>query len=152
MKLSEALILRADVQKRLNLLRQRLSQNALIQEGTRPSEEPKALLKEMDRLLSELGFLIKRINHTNAMTPFDQGRTLTDALADRDTLNLEHSLLVGLAQSAVVTHNRYSRSEVKYLSTISVAEVQKRAESLARRIRELDTRIQETNWHVELVE
>jgi hypothetical protein len=81
--------------------------------------------------LSEFGTLVKRINRTNAMTPFDENRTLTDALADRDVLNQEHSLLIGLAQSAVVTQNRYSRSEVKYLPTVSVADVQKRVEGLA---------------------
>ncbi len=106
----------------------------------------------MDRLLSELGDLIKRINRTNAATQFDQSRTLTDALADRDTLNLEHNLLAGLAQSAVVAQNRYSRSEVKYLPTVSIAEVQKRAEDVSRRIRELDTRIQEMNWQIDLLE
>lgn len=152
MKLSEALIQRADTQKRLAQLRQRINQNALIQEGTRPSEDPKDLLTELARILTELGDLVKRINRTNAATEFDQKRTLTDALADRDMLHAEHSTLTGLAQAAVHTYNRYTKSEVKYLSTVNVADLQKRIDELARRIRDLDTRIQELNWQIDLIE
>jgi cell fate (sporulation/competence/biofilm development) regulator YmcA (YheA/YmcA/DUF963 family) len=152
MKLSEALIQRADAQKRLAQLRQRINQNALIQEGARPSEDPKDLLAELARILVELGDLVKRINRTNAATGFDEKRTLTDALADRDMLHAEHSTLAGLAQAAVHTYNRYTKSEVKYLSTVNVADLQKRIDELARRIRDLDTRIQELNWQVELVD
>ena len=152
MKLSEALIQRADAQKRLAQLRQRINQNALIQEGTRPSEDPKDLLAELARILAELGDLIKRINRTNAATSFDDTRTLTDALADRDMLHAEHAALAGLAQAAVHTYNRYTKSEVKYLSTVNVADLQKRVDELARRIRDLDTRIQALNWEVDLVE
>ena len=150
MKLSEALIQRADAQKRLAQLRQRINQNALIQEGTDPAEDPNDLLKEMDRILAEFGDLVKRINRTNAATRFDANRTLTDALADRDMLHTEHNVLAGLAQAAVHTYNRYTKSEVKYLSTVNVADLQKRIDDLARRIRELDTRIQEMNWQVNL--
>jgi len=43
MKLAEALILRADIQKRIEQLKSRLADNAKGQEGENPSEEPKAL-------------------------------------------------------------------------------------------------------------
>lgn len=152
MKLSEALIQRADVQKRLAQLRQRLNQNALIQEGTRPSEDPRALLKEIARLLAEFGDLVKRINRTNAATEFDQGCTLTDARADRHMLHAEHNILSGLAQAAVHIYNHYTKSGVRYLATVDVADLQKRIDDLARRIRELDTRIQALNWQVDLLD
>ena len=48
MKLAEALILRADIQKRIEQLKSRLADNAKVQEGEKPSEEPKALLAELD--------------------------------------------------------------------------------------------------------
>ena len=41
MKLAEALIERADLQRRLEQLKQRLNQNAQYQEGEEPAEEPK---------------------------------------------------------------------------------------------------------------
>ena len=40
MKLSEALVLRADIQKRIEQLRERLKTSALVQEGERPPEDP----------------------------------------------------------------------------------------------------------------
>ncbi|WP_298058836.1 DIP1984 family protein, partial [uncultured Campylobacter sp.] len=58
MKLAEALILRVDIQKRIEQLKSRLADNAKVQEGEKPSEEPKALLAELDALTSELERLI----------------------------------------------------------------------------------------------
>jgi len=43
-------------------------------------------------------------------------------------------------------------SEVKYISTINVAEIQNRADELAKNYRDLDARVQELNWQTELVE
>ena len=40
MKLAEALIVRSDYQKRIEQLRNRLLQNAKIQEGETPNEDP----------------------------------------------------------------------------------------------------------------
>lgn len=40
MKLAEALVLRADIQKKLASLRQRIGKNAIIQEGSEPQEAP----------------------------------------------------------------------------------------------------------------
>lgn len=50
MKIAEALIERADIQKRIEQLRDRLSNNALVQEGEEPAEDPTSLLSELDRL------------------------------------------------------------------------------------------------------
>ena len=50
MKIAEALIERADIQKRIEQLRDRLSSNALVQEGEEPAEDPTSLLTELDRL------------------------------------------------------------------------------------------------------
>ena len=151
MKLAEALILRADCQKRVAQLRSRLITNAKIQEGDAPAETPQELIAELGRVSSELLDLIKRINKTNCATALAETVTISDALAERDVLALERAAYAELAQTASITQDRYSRSEVKYVSTINVAEIQKRADELAKKYRELDTRIQELNWKTELV-
>jgi hypothetical protein len=46
MKIAEALALRADLQKRLEQLKQRLVKNARIQEGDKPEEDPAELQSE----------------------------------------------------------------------------------------------------------
>jgi hypothetical protein len=152
MKLSEALIRRADVQKRIQQLRQRMNQNALVQEGSQPAEQPEELLDESRRALGELVILVRQINRTNLATRFDETRTLTDALAERDMLMLERSILSGLVESAAIRLPRYGHIEVRFERTVDVPEIQKRIDVLSRRYRELDTRIQELNWQTELIE
>jgi hypothetical protein len=152
MRLAEALILRADCQKRLEQLKVRLTRSAKVQEGERPPEEPADLLADVERTAAELESLIRRINRTNAQTALDGGATLTDALAARDVLGVRRSIYADLAAAATVTQDRYSKSEVKFKSTVSVAETQQRADALAKAFRELDARIQEANWRTDLVE
>ena len=152
MKLAEALILRADCKKRLEQLKARAIRNARVQEGDRPAEEPEALLAEVERVARELADLIKRINRTNSATAFGDGLSLSDALAERDALGLRFRLYSELAQAASISQDRYSRSEVKYVSAVSVADAQKQADDLAREYRSLDARIQELNWQAELRE
>jgi len=152
MKLAEALILRADHQKRIEQLNQRLLRVARVQEGDAPAEEPKELLKEFERVSEELERLIQRINRTNTATELESGMTLSDALAVRDVLRLKHTAYRDLAQAASVTQDRYSRSEVKFRSTVNVSEIQKRADQLAKDHRELDAKVQEANWRTDLLE
>ncbi len=68
MKLAEALNLRADVQKRIASLKERLIRNAKVQEGDVPAEDPVVLLKELEGNIIELEKLIKAINKTNSLT------------------------------------------------------------------------------------
>ena len=77
--------------------------------------------------------------------------TISDALAERDVLALQRTAYADLAQMGAITQGRITRSEVKYVSTINVAEIQKRADELAKNYRDLDARIQELNWQTELV-
>lgn len=151
MKLAEALILRADSQKRFAQLQARLIGNAKIQEGDEPAENPNELIKELEGIAAELVNLIKRINKTNSATVVANGKTVSDVLAERDVLALRRAAYSNLALNAAVAQGRLTRSEIKYVSTIKVAEVQKRADELAKEYRELDARIQELNWKTELI-
>ena len=151
MKLAEALILRADCQKRFAQLKSRLLANAKVQEGDQAAEDPKELSAELERVAAQLADLVKRINKTNSTTPFAAEGTISDALADRDVLALRRAVYGDLAQTAAFTQDRYTRSEVKYVRTIDVVEIQKRADELAKNYRELDARIQEFNWLTELI-
>jgi hypothetical protein len=152
MKLAEALILRADCQKRVSQLESRLIANAKVQEGDEPGERPEELMAELENISSQLLDLIKRINKTNSTTNFNENKTLSDVLAERDVFVIRRRVLNNLAANAGARQDRYTRSEVKYITTISVAETQKRVDELARNHRELDARIQELNWQTELVD
>ncbi len=150
MKLAEALILRADYQKRMAQLQDRLLRNAQVQEGEAPAENPANLLRELEKVADDLTRLIQRINATNAASELEAGMTLSDALAVRDVLKSKHGVYSDLAQAATVSQDRYSKSEVKFLSAVNVVEVQASADDIARQLRELDMRIQEANWRIVL--
>jgi len=151
MKLAQALILRADTQKRLEQLKGRLLDNAKMQENERPSEDPKLLLKELDRLSDELFRLILAINLTNSSAKFE-GTSLTEMIAKKDTLSQKVSVLRDFAKSASQKVDLYSNSEIKILSSVDVATLQKQIDELSKEIRELDMKLQEANWQVDLVE
>ena len=152
MKLAEALILRADYQKRMRQLQTRLAMNAKIQEGDKPAEDPKALLAELEQVAAKLERLIQKINSTNSASELDEGYTISDALATRDVLRAKQEIYRELARAATVTQGRFSRSEIKFQSAVKVSEVQKRADELALAQRQLDARIQAANWLLDLQE
>ncbi len=152
MKLAEALVLRADLQKRLVQIRTRLTQSALIQEGEQPPENPTELLAELEQMLAQLQDLMIRINKTNLQASLPAGTTLTDALAQRDILSLHHSIISGLADTASDRIERYGRSEIRKLATVDVATLRRQIDELARQRRELDMAIQATNWTTDVLE
>lgn len=152
MKLAEALVLRADHQRRLDNLKQRLVRNAKVQEGDAPSEDPAELMAEIERAASDLTVLIQRINRTNASTYLADGTLVSDALAYRDVLKWRQSVYRELAEAASIGKDRYTRSEIRFQSAVNVPEIQRRADALAAEYRALDTTIQEMNWLAELVD
>ncbi|WP_428391942.1 DIP1984 family protein [Lichenicoccus sp.] len=149
MKLAEALVLRADLSKRLEQLKARLQRNAKVQEGDQPAEAPGDLISEYESVVARFGQLVAQINLTNAATAFD-GSTLTEALAQRDTLKLRQALYRDLAQSATMTETARTRSEVRFRATLPVAATQKHADDLSKELRTLDMRIQKENWQIDL--
>lgn len=152
MKLSEALILRADSQKRVEQLKQRLLRSAKIQEGDRSPENPGSLLAELERTLGTLADLIKRINKTNSATEFEAGKTLSDVLAERDVLLMKRTAYSQLSDAAAVVQTLYSRSEIKFVSTVDVSDMQHQVDELSKQYREVDSRIQAMNWQTELLD
>ena len=154
MRLSEALIQRADTQKRIQQLHSRLKRSARIQEGEEVPEDPQELLTELAQLISVFNTLVAQINQTNSRTQFDSNRTLTEALAERDAILLHRQILEGVIQAATgADGSRMTRfSQIKSFSAVNVREVQAMIDTLSRRYRELDTRIQEINWATDLIE
>ena len=156
MKLAEALALRADATRRIEQLRTRIVANARFQEGEEPAEDAQALLAEAGAVLNELENLIRRINRTNAATRIGPEETITDALARRDVLRTRHSVVTAAADAAVgrsqAGMGRQLRSELKMLAALPVAQLRAQADDLARQIRELDVRIQQSNWEFDLME
>lgn len=153
MKLAEALVERKSLVTRINELSGRMRANALVQEGDAPLEQPDTLRQELDRAVDELGVLIKAINRTNVATRLDDGRTIADAIADRDMLQLRFRSLENLAAVVGARANaRVTRSELRTVVTLDVPTLRGDLDAIARQLRELDVRIQAANWATELIE
>lgn len=151
MRLAEALILRADLKQRIGSLIKRLGENVLVQEGSRPAEEPALLLQALRNTLAEQEELVRRINLTNASATLDNGMTITAAIARRDHLTQLHSALRNTATAAVPKQAAYTKSELRVRATVDVQELQSEADSAAKAAREIDALIQEYNWRAELL-
>ena len=150
MKLAEALQERADLNKKIEQLRSRITSNALMQEGVLPVEDPEQLLKELDECLNQLEKLIIIINKTNMAV--SDGELLSDLLAKRDVLKLR---IASFQNTISIASNLCFRSrgdEIRQLSAVDVKALQKKVDALSRDYRILDNRIQAANWTADLIE
>lgn len=153
MKLSEALSQRADLQKRIQQLKSRIKDCTWVQDGDSPAEDPSALRRELEECLSKMGTLIYSINRTNFLSKDpEDGKTLTELIAQRDMLSLKVKTLREIASSLSESSNRYSRNEIKYVRTMDLGALNREIDVLSSQLRTLDTRIQGLNWTVDLLE
>ena len=151
MKLAEALQERADLNVKIQQLERRMTNNALVQEGEQPSEDPEVLQRELDVCIERFAYLVTRINLTNCRTVAD-GRTLTELIARKDALSMKLSVYRNLANEAGNTACRARGSEIRILATVPVAALQKQIDKMSKELRLLDNKLQGTNWTTELIE
>ena len=75
--------IRADLQKKVAQLKERIKESAKVQEGDEPCDN----VEELDEALVQLEDLIYRINITNVQIVQD-GDSLTRLIANRDVLSM----------------------------------------------------------------
>lgn len=150
MSLAEALQMRADIKTRIAQLHSRLNDNAKVQEGEAPAEDPLRLIELLSAECEAYETLIRRINLTNAATVWE-GKTLTALLARRDTLSLELSIFRDFLRQASQRIDRYSKTEIKILPTVDVTAMQKTVDAKSKDLRQLDAAIQKLNWNTMLI-
>ena len=152
MKLAEALLIRSDMQKKLAQLKGRINANIKVQEGDTPSEDPNALMVDASQIINELSNLIERIHRTNAIAKTDNGQSMLTLLVERDTLEMRHKLLIDAIAATHTETDRYSHREIKYNVMVSVASLQKQADDIAMKLRQINIVIQSNNWQIDLTE
>ena len=151
MKLAEALIERKAIKTKIENIKHRIYQNAKIQEGDSPIENPIDLFGDLEKASKEFASLVVRINKTNLSVKIDNSTPLMEALIQKDMLNLMHMVHVNLCEKAVPEQDRYSNREIKYVPNVDITAVRKDADKIAMQYRELDKKIQECNWTTELL-
>lgn len=152
MKLAEALLERKELKTKIENLLARAVQNALVQEGDTPAEVPVELLREMDAAVEQLGVLIRRINATNNVTQLADGTTVSDAIVQRDMLDLRRIALDLVLNKAAVRQDRHARAEIKFVPAVNVVDLRRESDAVAQARRVLDTQLQAMNWSTDLVE
>ena len=150
MKLAEALSHRTALLNKVKEQESRLIENVKVQEGDNPSEDPIAVILDLESTLADLQILIYRINLTNSRTLVD-GRSLTDLLAERDMAKQRARVLSAALKHLTERGDRFSRNEIKYVPTIDSAELRRRCDEAASCLRKLDLQIQSVGWTTELV-
>ena len=79
--------IRADLQKKVAQLKERIKESAKVQEGDEPCDNVEELYKELDEAVVQLEDLIYRINITNVQIVQD-GESLIRLIANRDVLSM----------------------------------------------------------------
>lgn len=149
MKLANALMERSELQRHLSELSTRLNNNAKVQDGEEPAENPNELLEDLNNTIVNLENLIARINLTNSTTYID-GITITEFLAKRDCLKQKLQIMRSFLDIASKKVDRYSCTEIKIKSTVPVSDFQKDVDRISKELRNTDEKIQEANWTTEL--
>lgn len=152
MKLAEALLVRADTQKECSNLLSRVQNNALVQEGDEPAEDPKPILAAYDAKVKVLAELIPRINRTNAETSFSDTETLADAIVRRDILARRLAAYRQIIEALQIRPSRYSATEIRFVRTLDPAFLQKEVDAMSKEYRELDIQLQAKNWTTDLLD
>lgn len=151
MKLAVALQERADLNIKIGDLKARINRNVLVQEGEKPTEDPKDLKKELDTCINRLEYLIAAINKTNCETKVD-GKSITELLARKDVLEVKSAAYRDIVYVGSSNTDRARNTEIKIVSVINVKAWQKETDEIAKEIRLIDNKIQGTNWTTELIE
>jgi len=149
MKLAEALLLRADLQKKITRLTSRITPNMVVHAGKSPQEDPAKLMAQLRKAITDLQKLIVKINITNVITKDEAGKTLMENLAVRDAYKTQLEQLRLIRQSAQI-HNQSSYNNP--VNTIKVTVLQSEIDQTGRAFREIDTKIQGLNWLTDLRE
>ena len=151
MKLAEALQERADLNRKISQLKERIYCHVLVQEGEKPAEDPTLLLSELKESVSRLEYLIGKINYSNCTIKVD-GATLTELIAKKDTLRVLYAAYRETLSAASHSTDRARGSEIRIVSVVNVAALRKEMDAVAKELRLVDNAIQQANWMFDLIE
>mgnify|MGYP006908074957 CR=1 FL=1 len=73
-------------------------------------------------------------------------------LVERDRLIERHKIIMAALTPARQISQRYSAREIKWVVTIPVKDLQKQADDISLKLRDLNVLIQSNNWKIDLIE
>ena len=153
MKLGQALLTRKDLIKSVADIQNRYVQAAVHVENDTPDEAARDVFAQFEDNVAEIERLTVTINQSNNVTKVGK-RTMMEAVVHRDFLKLKLTHLTSIMnQLRQRNRSRMFGSDKKEVLAegVSVAEVAKYTDDVAKELRLLDMAIQEVNWLVELI-
>lgn len=151
MKIAEALIERKALKTAMEQLKARIYQQAWVQDGEKPFEDPNEMLEQLQSVTNQFEEYVVRINRTNQAVKTKDGASLMEVLIKKDMLNFRHMVLTNLCTKAIPQQSRYSTREIKFIPSVDIAGMRKKADQIAKEYRELEKKIQECNWQFDLL-
>jgi hypothetical protein len=148
MKLAEALLLRADLMKKIEHLQNRITPVLIVSDDKLPQEDPDKLMAQLRKAIQDLETLIIRINKTNNETYIEGEGFLMEALAKRDSLKILSEKLRYIRYAAQINNS----GDKNLKTTIDIKNLQIEMDQTGRAFREIDSKIQEINWLTELID
>ena len=150
MKIAEALLMQVELKKRLASLGDRIARCVRLQEGDTAPEQPEDLIRQCLAISEERMRLDTVIELANQRATLADGRTLAQALAEREHLKRTGSVYSTAIEASKVDPNRYGQAEIRWICTIDLKSMHQRVDDVARQVRELNVLIQAANWHHDL--
>lgn len=150
MKLAEALAERAQLQRNLEEIKNRLCASVRFRQGEDRLEDPVALLDTLDRTTGSLRDLLARINRTNLGVTTDNGQSLTDLIASRDAA-LSRFKVCKAAWEKLSGEDRTYYSEAPVMQrAVTPAVLRERMDQAGAEWHRLNRTIQRLNWQADL--
>ncbi len=146
MKLAEALLLRADLIKKIEHLQNRITPVLIVSDDKLPQEDPDKLMAQLRKAIQDLESLVIRINKTNNETYVEGEGVLMEALAKRDSLKMLSEKLRNIRYAAQINNS----GDKNLKATIDIKNLQIEMDQTGRAFREIDSKIQGVNWLTEL--
>lgn len=138
MKLQEAISVRDTLKEKLDLLNTRLLGNVRVPQGSKPTESPERLFREMDADLRELRRLSNLILKTESQTYY-QDKSISQLLSDQEILEWRIEFM---KNATAVAADLHPQGDVAYVSTVDVPLLTKQINTLEELYRELSGNIQ----------
>lgn len=154
MKLSEALVLRKQLNQQIESLWQRFNANLhRAEDEPTTDDDPTVILTQIQDALNKLEAVTIAINETNNITHVEVENefegTIMRAIAHRDALNRQIKGLDAAIGSVSYRHRR-TKEDIKMILMIPVATLRDQRDRLAAMYRRLDSALQAANWNTEV--
>lgn len=158
MKLAEALKLREGLNSETSRIDSKIRQSLILQEGKTPLYNVDKKYDEFVAKTTELYRLAMSTNYTNNTVEIKDGtlcltkaKTIGEVLIHRKFLKKKLELLEKIVEKGQ-EKDLESIDEIRFKSFVDIEVYDTKAEDVRKQIQELDTKLQELTWEIDLIE